>query len=230
MRRSGLLAAAGALCAAALFGPAAASAPKPFSDIFTADTALDPGWVVAEPNPASSYKLKNGLILDASGQNGGSDLWPLTNYQASLLLQPIAPTRNFTVTTKVAFQVTNLYMGAGLVLTTQTSGFTPSSVFHRFEYGDNPQPGLESFTNGNRDTNYVAFTGKLIWLKLQKSGTTYTYSYSTDGKTFTQISTLTDATPYTYIGLISVRQPYAGDTGVDARPVIKYFRIMTTKN
>jgi regulation of enolase protein 1 (concanavalin A-like superfamily) len=197
--------------------------------MFTQDTALDPGWVVAEPNPGSSAALKKGLVLDASALNGGSDLWSLTNYNASLLLQPVSSNLDFTVTTKIDFQVTNSYMGAGLVLTTQTSGFSTSSAFHRFEYGDNPQPGLESFTNGNRDPNYVAFGGKLVWLKLQKSGSTYTYSYSTDGKTFAQISTVTDATPYTYIGLISVRQPYDGQTSVDARPVFKSFKIMSSK-
>lgn len=202
----------------------AAAQQKPFSDTFTGDTTLDPGWTVAEPNPSSSYALHKGLVLDASALNGGSDLWPYTNYNASLLLQPISPNTNFTVTTKVAFQVTNNYMGAGLVLTTQTGGFTNSSSFHRFEYGDNPEPGLESFTNGNRDPNYVGFTGALVYLRLHKKGTTYTYSYSTDGKTYTTISTLTDATPYTYVGLISVRQPYDGQTAVDAKPVFKYFK------
>ena len=218
---------AAALCACV--SPAFAREQRPFSDMFSQDTALDPGWVVAEPNPGSSYALKNGLVLDASALNGGSDLWPLTNYQASLLLQPLSPKLDFTVTTKVSFKVTNNYMGAGLVLTTQTSGFTSSSAFHRFEYGDNPQPGLESFTNGSPDPNYVPFTGKLVWLRLQKTGSTYTYSYSLNGKTFTQISTITDATLYTYIGLISVRQPYDGQTGVDSRPVFKLFKITSTK-
>ena len=55
--------------------------------------------------------------------------------------------------------------------------------------------GLESFTNGSPDPNYVPFTGKLVWLRLEKNGTSYIYSYSTDGKTFTQISTLVDAAP-----------------------------------
>ncbi|HTZ70999.1 MAG TPA: hypothetical protein VMB71_10145, partial [Acetobacteraceae bacterium] len=93
---------------------------RPFSDKFTKDTSLDPRWTLAEPNPGSSYSLgTRGLVLDASALNGGADLWPLTNYNASLLLQPISSSLNWTVTTKIAFQVTNNYMGAGLVLTTQ---------------------------------------------------------------------------------------------------------------
>jgi len=204
---------------------------RPFSDIFTNDKTLDPRWTVSEPNAGSSHHLvKRGLELTASPLNGGSDLWLYTNYDASLLLQPISPTLNWTVTTRVAFQVTNSYMGAGLVLTTQTGGFDSSSVFHRFEYGDNPQPGIEGFINGTRDADYAAFDGKLVYLQLQKSGTSYTYSYSTDGKTWTKVETVTDAAAYTYIGLISVRQPYDDQLTVSAKPVFRYFRIAVTKN
>ena len=205
--------------------------PRPFTDIFVKDTSINPGWTVAEPNAGSSYGLvKKGLLLDASAQNGGADLWPLTNYNASLLLQPISSTLNWTATTKIAFQVTNNYMGAGLVLTTQTSGFNSSSVFHRFEYGDNPRPGIEGFTNGTPDLSYIAFDGKLVYLQLQKTGTSYTYSYSTDGKTWTQVETITDAGAYSYIGLISVRQPYDGELTVDLKPVFSYFRIRVAKS
>jgi hypothetical protein len=231
--RAALIAGVYGLPAAAHANATANLVPKkirPFSDIFTKDTSLNPRWTVAEPNAGSSIHLgQRGLLLDASALNGGSDLWPLTNYNASLLLQPLSSSLNWTITTKIAFQVTNNYMGAGLVLTTQTSGFNSGSSFHRFEYGDNPQPGIESFTNGSPDPNYIAFDGKLVYLQLQKSGTTYTYSYSTDGKTWTQVSTVTDATNFTYVGLISIRQPYDGQTGVDSKPEFKYFKVRVTK-
>jgi regulation of enolase protein 1 (concanavalin A-like superfamily) len=215
--------------AAAVAGPP--KTPRPFSDIFVRDTSINPGWIVAEPNAGASYGLvKKGLLLDASAQNGGSDLWPETNYNASLLLQPLSSSLNWTATTKIAFQVTNNYMGAGLVLTTQTSGFNSSSVFHRFEYGDNPQPGIEAFTNGTPDSSYIAFSGKLVYLQLQKAGTTYTYSYSTDGKTWTKVETTTDAAAYTYIGVISIRQPYDGVLTVDSKPVFASFKIKVAKS
>ena len=227
---------AAAICALPLV-PRADAAPsftpkktRPFSDNFAKDQSLNARWTLAEPNAASGYKLGgSGLLLDSSAQNGGSDLWPTTNYDASLLLQPVTPSLNWTITTKVSFQVTNNYMGAGLVLTTQTNGFNSGSSFHRFEYGDNPQPGIESFTNGSPDPNYVAFDGKLVYLQLQKSGSTYTYSYSTDGKNWTPVSTVTDATQFTYIGLISIRQPYDGDLSVDSKPVFHYFKVKVAK-
>ncbi len=120
-------------------------------------------------------------------------------------------------------------MGAGLVLTQQTTGFSNTSTFHRFEYGDNPQPGIEGFTNGTPDPNYVPFDGSLVFLQLQKVGTTYTYAYSIDGKTWSLVETVTDSAAYTYIGLISVRQPYDGQLGVDSKPVFTYFKIKIDK-
>lgn len=118
-------------------GAQAPKGSKPFSDTFTKDKALNPGWTLALPNPASSYTLsKKGLLLDGSGQNGGSDLWPSTNYNASLLLQPVDPSLDWTITIREKFSPLNYYAGAGIVLTTQTSGFTTSSVFHRFEYAN----------------------------------------------------------------------------------------------
>ena len=198
-----------------------------FGQSFKQDTvSVNPKWVLSEPNSASTASLgKRGLLLDASGQNGGSDLWPSTNYNASLLLQPISPALDYTITTDIDFAPINNYMGAGIVLTTQTSGFTPSSVFHRFEYGDNPVEGLESFGNGTPDPNYVGYNAGRVFFRLQKSASTYSYSYSKDGKDWTLISTVTDAAPYTYVGLISIRQPYDGQTQLDSQPVFKYFKI-----
>ena len=205
-------------------------AQKPFSDSFTKDMVIDPRWIVSEPNSASGISIgKKGLLLDASGQNGGSDLWPSTNYNASLLLQPINPALDYTITTNIKFAAIDNYTGAGLVLTTQTTGFTRASVFHRFEYGDNPVEGLESFTNGTPDPNYVGYNAGRVSFRLQKSGTTYTYSYSASGKAWITISMITDAAPYTYVGLISIRQAYDGNTQIDSRPVFRYFKIKAVK-
>ncbi len=229
-----------ACVATSLAGPASAAPrsccayvpkiQKPFSDIFVRDTVINPKWVLSEPNSASTASLgKRGLLLDASGQNGGSDLWPSTNYNASLLLQPINPALDYTITTDIDFAAVNNYTGAGIVLTTQTAGFTPSSVFHRFEYGDNPVEGLESFGNGTPDPNYVGYNAGRVFFRLQKTASTYSYSYSQDGKNWTLISTVTDAAPYSYVGLISIRQPYDGQTQVDSTPIFKYFKIKVIK-
>ena len=207
-----------------------AATQAPFSDIFTKDTVINPRWVLWEPNPASSAGIgRQGLLLDASGQNGGSDLWPATNYNASLLLQPIDPALNYTITTTMAFAAASNYMGAGLVLTQQTGGFTSASLFHRFEYGDNPVEGLESFSNGAPDPGYVAYHAGNVSFRLQKSGQVYTYSYSADRRVWTVISVLTDAAAYNYVGLIAIRQPYDGQMQIDSQPVFKDFKIKTAR-
>lgn len=199
---------------------------KPFSDHFTKDKTLNAGWTLELPNSASSFALsKKGLMLDGSGQNGGSDLWPTTNYNASLLLQPIKPSLNWTITIKEKFSPVNYYQGAGIVLTTQTSGFTSSSVFHRFEYANYIQESLQGHTNGQHDPDQAPYSGTTVEIQLQKSGSTYTYSYSADGKNWTEAYSVTDASAYTYVGIDAVRYPYDGMTSVDAKPVFQFFKI-----
>ena len=59
-----------------------------FSDSFSG-TTLNPSWIVVNPNPAGIIQLNgNGeLLMKASALNGGSDLWPGTNYNAPRILQ-----------------------------------------------------------------------------------------------------------------------------------------------
>jgi len=205
---------------------ASTSAVAQFSDNFTIDTKLNSGWTLSEPNPLSSSTLNSsGLTLTASGS--GSDLWPLTNYKASLLLQPIAPTANYTVTVDLSgYDPKNSFSGAGIVLTQQTSGFNSSSEFERLEYAnlDNVN-GLYRTTNGASSEVATFAAGTDTYLRLTKSGTSYTISYSTDGSTFKTGALFTDTTPYTYIGLISSRWPDDGQTSVNNVADFKSFEV-----
>jgi hypothetical protein len=204
-----------------------AERPAPFSDNFTEDAALKPGWILYEPNPASSHAIgSDGLLLEASGKNGGSDLWLGSNFRASLLLQPVSPAANWTIITHFSFSPSVDFQAAGLVLTTQSHGFTRASKFHRFELSyQNRQNGLgvASYTNGPSDPLFARYRGKEVYLKLTKLGATYQYSYSMTGKTWISVSTITDPTPYAYVGLESIRQPWHGGPNVDSRPIFKSF-------
>ncbi len=207
------VAAASALLAALA---ASSSALAQFSDNFTTDSSLNAGWTLAQLNPASSYTLNaSGLTLVASGT--GSDLWPGTNYGASLLLQPISTSANYTVTVDlVGYSPTNDFSGAGIVLTQQTGGFTSSSSFQRIEYETNfAGNGIYEATNGTVVPEAIFPSAANTYLQLTKSGSTYTIGYSTNGSTFATATTFTDSTPYTYIGLISDRWPYDAQTGVN---------------
>jgi Beta xylosidase C-terminal Concanavalin A-like domain len=201
--------------------------PKPFSDNFTEDSALKAGWILYEPNPASSFTIgADGLLLEASGQNGGSDLWFGTNYGASLLLQPISSSANWTIVTHFFFSPTIDFQAAGLVLTMQPGGFTHLSKFHRFELSyQNRQNGLgiASYTNGPIDPPFARFSGNEVYLKLAKVDATYKYYYSTTGDRWTLVSTIIDMSPYTFVGLDSIRQPWHGSPALASRPTFKSF-------
>lgn len=201
--------------------------PKPFSDTFTEDGRLRAGWILSEPNSASSFAIgTDGLLLEASGQNGGSDLWSGTNFRASLLLQPVSSSANWTIITRFSFSPTVDFQAAGLVLTMEPGGFTQLSKFHRFELSyQNRQNGLgvASYTNGPIDPLFARYRGNEVYLKLTKVDTTYKYYYSATGEQWTLVSTIVDTSPYSYVGLDSIRQPWHSSPTLNSRPTFKSF-------
>jgi hypothetical protein len=200
------------------------------SDNFTKDEVLKKQWILTQLNPASYYRVgSSGLLLEASGENGGSDLWSGTGYRASLLLLPISPKANWTITTHFIFAPEIDFQAAGLILTTQKDNFDRTSQIHRFELSyQNRQNGLgvASYTNGPIDPAFAPFSGKEIFLKLEKAGSEYRYSYRTVGHDWKLVSVIADPSPYTYVGLDSIRQPWHGSTTLDSKPVFKSFRIV----
>jgi Beta xylosidase C-terminal Concanavalin A-like domain len=202
-------------------------ASGPFSDNFTEDHTLKAGWTLYKPNAASSFSIgPDGLLLEASGENGGSDLWLGTNFRASLLLQPVSPTANWTVITHFFFSPTVDFQAAGLILTMQPDNFTRFSKFHRFELSyQNRQNGLgvASYTNGPIDPQFVPYRGNEVYLKLTKTDATYNYYFSTTGEQWALVSTIIDKSPYSYVGLDSIRQPWHGGPKLDSRPSFQSF-------
>jgi hypothetical protein len=207
----------------------------PFSDYFRHEQTLNPRWVLSEPNQKSTWHLGAlGLRLGASGAKGGSDLWPNTNYNGSVLLQPIWSSLDWVATAAFKFSPTNDYMGAGLLLATQTSGFNFNSPFHRFEYMFGAScngPSITGFTNGAHDPSCAAVNGPIVAIRVEKSGTLYTLSYGTIGpygtigQNFTKVESITDTNAYTYIGIDSIRYPHDGQTAVASYPIFAHFEI-----
>jgi hypothetical protein len=169
-------------------------------------------------------------VLSASGENGGSDLWSGTNYKGSLLMQKVAPDRDWTIVVHFEFAPEIDFQAAGIVLATQTQGFDFRSRFHRFELSyQNRQNGLgvASYTNGPIDPDYTPFRGKEIYLQLRKSGSTYRYAFSRSGKDWELVSVIEDSTPYAYVGLDAIRQPWHDRAELESKPVFKSFRVTT---
>jgi hypothetical protein len=209
------------LFSAFIWQPASAS---PFSDQFNG-TTLNPGWIVASPNPSSSVALSGTgqLNMLASYQNGGSDLYYQTNYNAPVILQSVDPSLNWTIQTEVYFSPTNNYQGAGILLATQAGNFTSSSQFFRAaERSYYPEGGGEIVEDGSNDR--LADTATTTFLQVQKVGDLYTTSYSNNGTSWTVIGSDVNTTPYDYIGLFTIRQPW-DNVALDSNASFEYFNV-----
>lgn len=179
----------------------------PFSDQFDG-TSLNPGWTVTSPNPASSVALDGAghLVMTASYLNGGSDLFGGSNLNAPVILQSVDPSLNYTIVTSFSFSPTSNYQGAGILLATTTSPFTSTDQFNRIvERAFYPNGGGSIVEGAGGSTNYASGT---IYLEVSKVGDVYTSSYSSDGLTWSLLGSETNDTPYTEIGLFTIRQPW----------------------
>lgn len=221
----GSAAARSGVAALALVFLSSASYAAPFSDQFSG-TTLNPGWTVVTPNPASTVGLTGSgdLQIVASPLNGGSDLYPGSNYNAPVILQPINPSLNWTIETEISFDPTNNYQGAGILLATTTSPFTSTSQFSRIaERAFYPNGGgnvVEGAGGGS-----LLYSGTTTYLEVTKLGDVYTTSYSSDGSSWTEIGSGADPTAYSEIGLFTLRQPWDGDTSLSSTADFNFFNV-----
>lgn len=197
---------------------------KPFSDNFHG-RKLNPGWTVESPNPDSSVGLTghDTLLMRASPKNGGSDLWYTSNYNAPIILQPVSPKLNWTITVKQKFNPTNYFQGAGILLAYQPGNFDSTSQFARIserkDMNDQEVCGAVC----------VPYAGHLTYLRAVKKGLTYYSYFSADGKTWTSLGSGTAGTAYTWIGLDSMRQPWDNDLSVYSNAYYYYFDVKVGK-
>jgi hypothetical protein len=106
-------------------------AQTPFSDPFT-EATLNPGWTLQSPNPDGSYQMTGtSLNITASWNDGGSDLYSGTDYNAPRLFQPVNPSLDWIIETGFAFAPGNNYQGAGLLLAVTNGVFTEDANFSR---------------------------------------------------------------------------------------------------
>jgi hypothetical protein len=200
----------------------------PFSDDFINDSGLNPGWTVVSPNPASSVSLipGTGLQMNASWQNGGSDLFSGSNYNAPVILQSINPSLNFTIETELNFSPQVNYQGAGILLATQLGNFTSSSQFDRIaERSYYPDGGGEIVENGNGP--HVSYLGTVTYFKLTKDGDTYSTWYSANGSSWSLIGSEVNQASYDYIGLFTIMQPWNGNQ-INSQADYSFFDVTTS--
>ena len=189
-----------------------------FSDEFDA-AGLDPNWLVVNPNKDSSVRLSgNGYLqLIASPNNGGSDYWPQSNFNASRLLQRISG--DWLLETRFVFTPTSDFQGAGLMI-----------CFDQAIYATTCGRIVERYRNAVDNYLHVAgnttsYTATVTYVRLRKQGNTYTGWYSLDGVHWTPGGTGTFSSAPTYIGPFSIRQAWDGNYAVYSVANFDYIRL-----
>ncbi|HEX8918986.1 MAG TPA: hypothetical protein VF898_10820 [Chloroflexota bacterium] len=155
-------------------------------------------WSVNSESPGNLRIWSNfGSLVGTLATN------PSTNTARNMILQPVDPNVDWTVTTRMTFPAA-ASSGSPLALG-QTAGLIDYQDDDNFIYlgqdfvaGAAPQLEFVQEIAGNDYKTAVPLTGvppQTFYLRLQKSGTSYTAFYSTDNVNFTQIgATLPTAT------------------------------------
>jgi hypothetical protein len=119
-----------------------------------------------------------------------------TNNQYGTIYQPGALSTAGSVTTQVtAQQVLNSGMKSGLMVRRNVTQASTSPGYVTLEVTPSNRVQMQWDTDGNGQLDAsasVSLTGSTpIWLRLVRNGTTFTGSYSTDGNTWTTVSSAT---------------------------------------
>jgi hypothetical protein len=200
----------------------------PFSDNFEG-TVLNPDWIVLSQNPDSSVGLTGSGFLNvtASPKNGGSDLWPESNWNAPRVLQAIDPLLDWTIETRFNFAPTNDYQDAGILLAKTATASENSADFWRIAMRSYYPSGGGNVIRAVG--SYVPYSGTTSYLRIEKSGTTYTGWWSSNGSDWTLNGSITKSDSFSYLGLVAVRQAWDGNTSVYSSANYDYFNITVSQ-
>jgi len=156
----------------------ASLAVQPLSFVDEFEGALDSGWSWVDPNDDCSYSLSEVPgHLRITVPRGGNDLWPPKNYDAPRMLRSISG--DFRVETKLIFDPTHDYQGAGL-LVWKGEGAYERCVERKYY----PNGGGQVI--GNRSN--VPCTLTTVYLRLTRRGDLFTEQYSADGANWITLS------------------------------------------
>lgn len=188
---------------------AAAAAAAPISDEFNGASLGSP-WVVQNGGNGAAASVSGGELRMTVPSGSQHDLYPGSE-GALKVVQPIA-NRNFAVEAKFD-SLGSLGIGAGNF---QDEGIVvqqSSSTFLRFDvYSDGTSTIVFSASaNGSSATQEVKQTvaglSAPIWLRVQRVGATWLYTYSEDGANWTTAGSFTSSISAGAVGM------YVGDSG-----------------
>jgi regulation of enolase protein 1 (concanavalin A-like superfamily) len=125
------------------------------------------------------------------------DVW--TSNNSVRLMQPIGNT-DFGVEVRFDSAVTQQYQMQGIIVEQDSANFVRFDVYHD---GSTPRLFAASFTAGNptvRGNSSISSGGAPFWLRVQRTGNTWTQSWSADGVKFQTGATFTFAMTAARIG------------------------------
>jgi hypothetical protein len=199
-----------AISAAAIAAPAAAFAAPPSSDDFNTCSLLSSTWAVVDPIGDCDVSVVGAgtgiaqlqFVLPAGVEH---DAWVTAN-DVLRVVQTVDNT-NFTVEIKVDSPLTQAFQGVGIMALESPSRFIRCEM-HRGPGG--PQFFVASIVDGSAMVHHfgAGVSAAPYWLRLSRSGNTWTPSYSTNGADFTS--------PGSFARTLAVSQvgPFALNAGV----------------
>ncbi|WP_269937965.1 DUF1349 domain-containing protein [Arthrobacter sp. HY1533] len=145
------------------------------------------GWVREDVGRWSAVD-KNTVTLK-SGSNG---LWATQNGAVNILRQNASIAGDAETVVKLSGATKSQYEEAGVILYADDNNYV---ALQRKHANGNPVLALVTEANGNpnENTQVAAPAAADVWLKLVRTGTSYTASYSVDGTSFTTIGSISNA-------------------------------------
>lgn len=167
-------------------GNTATPTPTPLSgsDSFSSGTLGSQWSWVREDNTKWSLTANPGY-LRITTQMG--DIYGATNNMKNILLQTPAAS-DYTITTKVTFSPAANFHQAGLVVYSDDENFVMLQRFFSSSYNPPNQFMFKKEIAGSPTKYYTGDTlGATVYLKITKSGTSYSGYFSSDGVNWTQV-------------------------------------------
>jgi len=173
----------------------------PVSDDFTGTTLNSSLWTFTNPLNDASYSVSSGQVRIALPGANAHDIWSSGN-NAARIMQTVS-NQDFEVTAKMDSPVTAGDQMQGILVEQS------ATVFLRFDLrrdGTGPRIFAASISGPSgtfRIDQSLPGVGAPFWLKVKRTGNTWTESYSTNGVSFTTAGTFSFTLTVARIGLFA---------------------------
>ncbi|HDL48387.1 MAG TPA: tandem-95 repeat protein, partial [Actinobacteria bacterium] len=190
-------------------------------------------WTQVDPDADSTFGISrsgNQLVIEVPAVPAGAphDAWidatavPPITFNAPRLMQPAADT-NFEIIAKFQSQMTEPEQDQGIIVQQDADTFLRFDVF---AYGRDAIA-FAAFIDGGPDNSPYSSVAPLghqpIWLRVTRSGNTWTYSTSSDGSTWTQQLTFDQLMTVTQVGVYAANPSPTDRPAPATRVVVDYF-------